>query len=87
MRVKLEQASKVKMWTPTPLRLGEGRAGGEETDKHLSRSTGVVSTACQEGDLGNWGRLGIGGGRASNVIFRMAAGPGVGEGHRTDEAG
>jgi hypothetical protein len=87
MRMKLEQASKVKMWTPTPLRLGEGRAGGEETDQHPHRSTGVVSTACQEGDLGNWGRPGIGGGRASNVVDRMTAGLGVGEGHRTVEAG
>ena len=77
----------MKMWTPTPLRLGEGRAGGEETDQHPYRSTGVVSAACQEGDLGNWGRPGIGGGRASNAVVRMAAGPGVGEGHTTDEAG
>jgi hypothetical protein len=30
----------------TPLRLGEGRAVREETDKHLYRSAGVVSTAC-----------------------------------------
>jgi len=62
-RVKLEQASKVAMWMPTRLKNGEGRAGREETNKHLSRSTGVVSTACREGGLGNWGRLGIGGGR------------------------
>lgn len=34
-RVKLEQASKVKMWMPTRLTNGEGRAGREETDKHL----------------------------------------------------
>jgi hypothetical protein len=33
--VKLEQASKVKSRMPTPLRLGEGRAGRKETDKHL----------------------------------------------------
>jgi hypothetical protein len=50
-RVKLEQASKVKMWTPIRLRNGEGRAGREETNKHLCRSTGVVSTACREGGL------------------------------------
>jgi hypothetical protein len=50
-RVKLEQASKVKMWTPTRLRNGEGCTGGEETNKHPFRSTGVVSTACREGDL------------------------------------
>jgi hypothetical protein len=34
-RVKLEQASKVKLWMPTRLLTGEGRADGEETDKHL----------------------------------------------------
>jgi hypothetical protein len=62
--VKLEQASKVKLWMPTPLRLGEGRAGREETDKHLFRSAGVVSTACREGDLSQWGIPGAGGGRA-----------------------
>jgi hypothetical protein len=38
------------MWMPTRLKNGEGRAGREETNKHLSRSTGVVSTACREGD-------------------------------------
>src|SRR5262249_17503716 len=32
---------------------------------HLDRSTGVVSTACREGDLGQWGRPGTGGGRVS----------------------
>jgi len=51
MRLKLEQASKVKAWMPTRLETGEGRAGREETDQHLIRSTGVVSTACKEGDL------------------------------------
>ena len=64
-RVKLEQASKVTMWMPTRLKNGEGRAGREETNKHLFRSTGVVSTACREGDLGQWGRPGTGGSRAS----------------------
>jgi hypothetical protein len=34
-RVKLEQASKVKLWMPTRLLTGEGRADREETDKHL----------------------------------------------------
>ena len=53
------------MWMPTRLKNGEGRAGREETNKHLFRSTGVVSTACREGDLGQWGRPGTGGGRDS----------------------
>jgi hypothetical protein len=34
--VKPEQASKVKLRMPTPLRLGEGRAAREEIDEHLS---------------------------------------------------
>ena len=74
------------MWMPTRLKNGEGRAGREETNKHLSRSTGVVSTACREDDLGNWGRSGAGGGRTSNIIYRMMAGPEVGEGHTTEES-
>ena len=86
-RVKLEQASKVKSWMPTRPLTGEGRADGEETDKHLIRSTGVVSTACREGDLGNWGRSGTGGGRTSNVVERATASPEVGEGHSTVDAG
>jgi hypothetical protein len=39
-RVKLEQASKVKLWMPTRLLTGEGRVDGEETDKHLSDPPG-----------------------------------------------
>ncbi len=31
-RVKLEKASKVKLWMPTRLLTGEGRANREETD-------------------------------------------------------
>jgi len=34
-RVKLEKASKVKLWMPTRPLTGEGRADREETDKHL----------------------------------------------------
>jgi hypothetical protein len=59
-RVKLEQASKVVMWTPTRPDIGEGCTDREETgagtrnsptNEHLIRSTGVLSTACREGDL------------------------------------
>jgi hypothetical protein len=95
--VKVEQASKVKLWMPTRLRNGEGCTDREETrrwkallatNKHLIRSTGVVSTACKEGDLGQWGRLGAGGGVASPTSpERATASLGVGEGHTTDEAG
>ena len=60
-RVKLEQASKVTMWTPTRRDSGEGSMDREETcagtrnsptNEHLIWSTGVLSTACREGDLG-----------------------------------
>ena len=60
-RLKLEQASKVKMWMPTRLRNGEGCTDREETragtrnsptNEHLIRSTGVLSMACREGGLG-----------------------------------
>jgi hypothetical protein len=95
--VKLEQASKVKMWMPTRLRNGEGRTDREEpgagvrhsaTNEHLNRSTGVVSTACREGDLGQWGRLGIGWeSRSQTTPARASASLGVGKGHTTDEAG
>ena len=86
-RVKLEQASKVKLWMPTRLLTGEGRADGEGNRHAPVRSAGVMSTACKKGDLGNWGRPGAGGGRASNILYRRMAGPGGGEGHTTDEAG
>jgi hypothetical protein len=87
-RVKLEQASKVTMWMPTRLKNGEGRAGREGTNKHLFRSTGVVSMACREGDLSQWGIPGTGGGRASKRGPQGAtASLGVGEGYMTVEAG
>jgi hypothetical protein len=38
--VKLEQASKVKLWMPTRPLFGEGRAAGKETDKHLTGPPG-----------------------------------------------
>jgi hypothetical protein len=45
-----------------------------------------MSTACEEGDLGNWGRPGAGGG-SFNIIYRVVTGSGVGEGRTTVEAG
>ena len=89
MRVKLEQASKAAMWMPTRRTSGERRADWEEPGagaRHTitvrtSRATGVVSTACKEGNLYQWGRPGMGGeSRALNVIFGMANHLGVGEG-------
>jgi len=91
MRVKLEQASKAAMWMPTRRKNGEGRDDWEEPGAgaryritvRTSRSTGVVSTACKEGNLRQWGRLGmVGESRAPNVIFGMTDHLGVGEGQR-----
>jgi hypothetical protein len=88
-RVKLEQASKAAMWAPTRRKSGEGRADWEEPGAgarynitvSTSRATGVVSTACKEGSLRQWGRLGmVGESRAPNVIERMTDHLGVGEG-------
>lgn len=90
-RVKLEQASKATMWMPTRRNSGEGRADWEEPGAgarykitvSTSRATGVVSTACKEGNLRQWGRLGmVEGSRTSNVIGGMADHLGVGEGQR-----
>src|SRR5713226_2721600 len=90
-RVKLEQASKATTWTPTRRMSGEGRVDGEQPGAgahHLHNqhepiwSTGVVSTACEEGSLRQWGRPGmVGESRAPNVS-RMADRLGVGEGQR-----
>jgi len=85
--VKLEQASKVKLWMPTRLLTGEGRADREDNRHAPVRSAGVLSTACKKGGLGNWGRSGAGGGRTSHILYRRMAGPEVGEGHGTVDAG
>src|ERR1700730_15319723 len=43
--------------------VNRGRPRGQGRDRRAPvRSAGVVSTACKEGDLGNWGRSGAGGG-------------------------
>ena len=91
-RVKLEQASKAAMRLPTRRMIGEGRAdrekpgaGARQSHNHQVpiRTAGVVSTACKEGNLRQWGRPGVAGeSRTSNVIFRMADHLGVGEGQR-----
>ena len=60
-RVKPEQASKVKLWMPTRLLTGEGRANGEETDKHLFGPPGYWARHAGKmiwvigGDPGWWG--------------------------------
>jgi hypothetical protein len=63
-RVKLEQASKAAMWTPTRRKTGESGTNREEPGagaRHCSnhyapiRSTGVVSTACQKGNRASVG--------------------------------
>ena len=49
MRMKPEQASKGKLWTPTQPKRGEGSmAVGSSRRMHLGRSAGVVGTARQD---------------------------------------
>ena len=52
-RVKLEQASKVKMWTPTRLRNGEGCMDREETRRGSAlmepRSTEPIHRGSEHG--------------------------------------
>src|SRR5271157_5298032 len=64
IRVKLEQASKAAMWTPTRRKIGEGGTDGEEpgagarhNDNRQApiRSTGVGSTACRKGNRASVG--------------------------------
>ena len=72
---------------------GQGRNPAREraigaTNKHLYRSTGVVSTACREGDLQRVGEARVW--RRSRLRTspeRAAARLGVGEGRKTVEAG
>src|SRR5438034_381822 len=90
MRMKLEQASKATMWKPTQRTLGEGRAdreepraGARQANNHRApiRTTGVVSTACQEGSLRQWGRPGmVGESQTPNVVVRRTDHLGVGKG-------
>jgi len=92
MRMKLEQASKAAMWKPTQRTLGEGRAdreepraGARQATNHRApiRTTGVGSTAWQEGSLRQWGRPGmVGESQPPNGIGRMTDRLGVGEGQR-----
>jgi len=72
-RVKLEQASKAAMWTPTRRKTGEGSTDGEEARRGsalndnrraLIGSTGVVSTACQKGNRASVGEARDGCGRS-----------------------
>ena len=78
------------MWMPTRRFSGEGRVDPEETRRGSApkpitigtdRTTGVVSTARQEGSLRQWGRPGmVGESRALHVIGRMTDHLGVGKG-------
>jgi len=77
----------MKSWMPTRLLTGESCADREETENAPVRSARVVSTACKEGDLSNWGRSGLAGVCASNIIYRVMAGLEDGEGRTTCEAG
>ena len=92
-RVKLEQASKAAMWTPTRHRIGEGGTDGEEPGagarhndnrRALIGSTGVVSTARQKGNRASVGEARDGRGRREPRTSPERAGDhlGVGKGQR-----
>ncbi len=77
----------MKSWTPTRLGNGEGRAGqGSNRPEHLFRSTGVLGTARREGGPGNRGRPVLGEGRGLNATL-VTVPAGVGQGHKTFDAG
>ena len=69
-----------------PVNRGRPREWGRNRQAPV-RSTGVLGTACREDDLSNWGRSGVVGSHAPNVVVRMAANPEVGEGHGTVDVG
>src|ERR1017187_7578908 len=92
-RVKLEQASKAAMWTPTRRKTGEGRTAGEEPGagarhhdnrRALIGSTGVVSTARRKGNRASVGeaRDGRGSRDPRTSSERAADHLGVGKGQR-----
>lgn len=62
------------------MRRGRLHGQGRNQHVHLIQSTGVLSAASREGGLSNWGRPRTGGGRSSNIVRRMMARLGVGEG-------
>src|SRR5437899_2297910 len=87
-RGKFEQASRSDHGGADPAQergrpsgWGEAGAGARHENNHYApiRTTGVVSTAWEEGNLRQWGRPGmVGESRASNGILRMTDQLGVG---------
>jgi hypothetical protein len=70
-RVKSEQASKGKLWTPTRPEIGEGSTVlGSSRQMHLGRSIGVMDTARRDSQPGNWGRPAYGEGSGLNGAAR-----------------
>ena len=66
-RVKPEQASKGKLWTPTRPELGEGSTiWGSSRQTHLDRSTGVMGTARRDRGSRKRGRPVLGEGSGLN---------------------
>jgi hypothetical protein len=67
MRMKSEQASKGKLWTPTQPKRGEGSTvWGSSRRMHLDRSAGVVGTARQDRGSRKRGRPVLDGGSGLN---------------------
>ena len=86
--MKPEQASKVKVRTPTRLHNGEGRVNGEGIDmstRLVRRGSGHGTPEKVMRVIG--GRPVVGEGRGLDAAERAAAPAGVGQGHMTAEAG
>src|SRR5215469_1933332 len=95
-RVKLEQASKVVMWTPTRLTNGEGSTDREETRAGAQlanqRAPDPVHRGIEHGMQRRRSGLvrearDVWGSRPQTSPERAAANLGVGEGYKTCEAG
>jgi len=70
-RVKPEQASKGKLWTPTRPKFGEGSTvWGSSRQTPPNRSTGVLGTARRDRGVGKRGRPVLDGGSGLNSAFR-----------------
>ena len=77
----------MKTRMPTRLNNGEGRVGrGSNRQTHPFRSAGVMGTARWKGDAGNRGRP-VGARVAASTSSQDGGPAGVGQGHKTGEAG
>ena len=77
----------MKLWMPTRLLTGEGRANGEETEKHLFGPPGYWARHAGKVIWVIGGDPGLAKVAASTLSIGIAVTPEVGEGRGTDDAG